>query len=407
MPSKFRPFMAPLCLAILLAAGTTHAQTGSRSAPSGPAGTPASVSPFLPNAVITEGFDTVGTCPAGWTCANNSAVVGTTTWFQGNDTVFPAQAGATTAYIGANFNSTTGTNTISTWLVSPQVNFGTGASLSFWTRTVTTPQFADRLEVRLSTAGASTNVGTGPTGVGDFTTLLTTVNPNLVLSTNCPITPTTGYPNAWCQVTVTNAGGIPTAGSGRIAFRYFVTSGGPTGANSDYIGIDTFSFDEGVAGTPGLTLAKRVQTSSNAANCPTATTSVTVPAGTQVYYCYQATNTGTLALQTHTLTDTAFGTPIVSNLQFALAAGASSPWVVSPAVTVTGNTTSAANWSACAQATTCTGAPAGTTAAATVAAGAVTAALQAAQSVPTLGGPALLMLGLLLLGVAVVTLRRH
>jgi hypothetical protein len=407
MSSKLRPFTAPLCLAILLAAGTTHAQTGSRTAPAGPASTPASVSPFLPNAVITEAFDTVGACPAGWACTNNSAVVGTTTWFQGNSAVFPAQAGAPTAYIGANFNSTTGANTISTWLVSPQVNFGTGATLSFWTRTVTASPFPDRLEVRLSTAGASTNVGTGPTGVGDFTNLLTTVNPNLVTTTNCPITPTTGYPDTWCQITVTNAGGIPTTGSGRIAFRYFVTNGGPDGANSNYIGIDTFSFDEGVAGTPGLSLAKRVQTSSNAANCPTATTSVTVPAGTQVYYCYRATNTGTLALQTHTLTDTAFGAPIVSNLQFALAAGASSPWVVSPPVTVTGNTTSAANWSAWAPAPLCTGAPAGTTAAATVAAGAVTAALQATQSVPALGGPALLMLALLLLGVAAVTLRRH
>ena len=39
--------------------------------------------------------------------------------------------------------------------------------------------FADRLELRLSTNGASTNVGTTTTSVGDFTTLLLTVNPLL------------------------------------------------------------------------------------------------------------------------------------------------------------------------------------------------------------------------------------
>ena len=399
-------------LSLLLAVGTAaagmaHAQTDSRAPQPAATTAPAADSTFLPNAVITEAFDAVGTCPAGWTCANNSAAIGTTNWFQGNATVFPAQAGDPGAYIGANFNNTTGSNTISNWLISPQVDFGTGATLSFWTRTVDTTLFADRLEVRLSTAGASVNVGSGPTDTGDFTTLLTTVNPNLVLTSACPITPATGYPNAWCQITVTNAGGIPSTGSGRIAFRYFVPLGGPDGDNSNYIGIDTFSFDEGVAGTPGLSLVKRVQTSANAANCPTAGTSVTVAPGTQVYYCYQATNTGTLTLQTHDVTDTAFAAPIASNLQFTLAGGASSPWLVSPAVTVTGPTSSGATWSACAQATNCTGAPAGTTATAAVTAGAVTAAvLQGAQPVDTLDPVALLMLGLLLLGVGALVLRR-
>jgi hypothetical protein len=83
------------------------------------------------------------------------------------------------------------------------------------------------LEVRLSTNGASTNVGTGA-AVGDFTTLLLSINPTLT---------TTGYPTSWTQFTVTISG-LPAPTSGRIAFRYYVTSGGPTGTNSDYIGID-------------------------------------------------------------------------------------------------------------------------------------------------------------------------
>jgi hypothetical protein len=88
------------------------------------------------------------------------------------------------------------------------------------------------MEVRLSTNGASTNVGTGSTAVGDFTTLLTSINPGLV---------TGGYPAAWTEYTITISG-LGGATSGRLAFRYFVTGGGPSGDNSNFIGIDTFSY---------------------------------------------------------------------------------------------------------------------------------------------------------------------
>ncbi len=391
--------------AILLVPALAVAANGSRTPPpAGPAPVPAP-EVFLPNAVITQGFDTLtGTspnqCVSGWTCINNSSPLGTTGWFQGNPGVFPAQAGATNAYIGANFNNTSGTGTIDNWLITPQVSFGIGATLSFWSRTVTSPQFADRLEIRLSTAGASTNVA-------DFTVVLGTINPNLV-GTAGPCVPTAsgtgGYPNAWCQYTLTAAQGIPTSGSGRIAFRYFVPNGGPKGENSDYIGIDTFSFDEGVVGTPGLSLVKRVQTSSNVADCPSAVPTLSVPAGSQVYYCYRATNTGTLTLQTHNLTDTAFGSPILTNLQFTLAPSANSPWVISPPVTVTQQVSSAATWSACAQATNCTGAPAGTTATATVAAGVVVAF--GLQAVDTLSDGAKYLFVLILLGIGLAAVRR-
>ena len=84
----------------------------------------------------------------------------------------------------------------------------------------------------MSTNGASSNVGTTATDVGDFITLLLDINPTYT---------TTGYPNVWTQFTVTVSGlGSPT--TGRLAFRYFVENGGPSGANSDYIGIDTFAF---------------------------------------------------------------------------------------------------------------------------------------------------------------------
>ena len=185
---------------------------------------------------ITENFDVVPV--AGWTTQNNSVPVGSTGWFAGNSAVFPSQAGAPNAYIGSNFNATTGANTISNWLIVPNRTMVNGDTYRFWTRTTTANPFPDRLQVRLSTAGASTNVGTGPTGLGDFTTLLLDINPTYDIGGV--------YPEVWTQFTVTISG-LAGPTSGRIAFRYFVENGGPAGDNSNFIGIDTFSYTPFVA----------------------------------------------------------------------------------------------------------------------------------------------------------------
>ncbi len=164
--------------------------------------------------------------PAGWAVQNNSVAGGLTGWFQGNTTVFGANSAPD--YIAANFNNTSGNNTISNWLFTPGVTLKNGDKFSFYTRT-TSGLFPDRLQVRMSTNGTSTNVGTTPTSVGDYSTLLLDINPTYTSS---------GYPTAWTQYTLTMSG-LPAAGvSGRLAFRYFVEGGGPAGANSDYIGID-------------------------------------------------------------------------------------------------------------------------------------------------------------------------
>ena len=57
---------------------------------------------------------------------------------------------------------------------------------------------------------------------------------------------TTGFPSDWTLYTHTVTG-VPTPTNCKIAFRYFVTSGGPTGLNSDYIGIDTFTVNRPTA----------------------------------------------------------------------------------------------------------------------------------------------------------------
>ncbi len=191
--------------------------------------------PVCPPTVI-EGFDAIMTLPgAGWHQQNLSSPIGTTAWFQGNPIVFPAHTGEPDSYIGANFNNAAGAGTISNWLITPVVTLQDGAQLSFYTRTVTVGKFPDRLQVRMSTAGASTNVGTTATDVGDFTTLLLEINPTQVLGV---------YPNVWTQFTGTVTG-VSGPMQGRLALRYFVTDAGPIGVHSDYIGIDTVTYSGG------------------------------------------------------------------------------------------------------------------------------------------------------------------
>jgi hypothetical protein len=156
-----------------------------------------------------------------------SAPAGASSIFQGS-TPFAAFDGAlVTSYVGMNFQNGAGTATLSTWLFAPEMDLTTGLTVSFYTRTVSTPAFPDRLQVHYSTSGASVNAGATATSVGDFTLLL---DINSAYSTS-------GYPTDWTQFTVS----VPAfAGTGRVALRYFVENGGPAGSNSDYIGIDAF-----------------------------------------------------------------------------------------------------------------------------------------------------------------------
>lgn len=182
---------------------------------------------------ITEHFDNVpGLIQSGWYFRNNSAPMGNRTWLQGNSTIFSSQSLLPESFVGAGFESGSGASDISDWMLTPPVQLKNGDQIKFWTRTVTAPQYADRLEVRLSTNGNSTNVGTLSSDVGDFTTLLQTINPSLTLI---------DYPNAWTEYTLT-VSGLPTVLTGRIGFRYYVTDGGLDGTNSDYIGIDNFRY---------------------------------------------------------------------------------------------------------------------------------------------------------------------
>ncbi len=199
---------------------------------------------------LAEGFDNVGALPGrGWVLQNNSQPIGTTGWFQGDPSVFAAHDGDPNAYIGADFDNGSGRATISNWLLTPTVPLASGATVTFWTRkTSTNPGFyPDRLQVRMSTAGSSADVGTTATDVGAFTRVLLDINPTYAGS---------GYPIAWTRFDIT-IGGLPPGTAGRIGFRYFVENGGPQGLRSNFIGLDSFEFTEAppVASASAMSLA--------------------------------------------------------------------------------------------------------------------------------------------------------
>lgn len=188
---------------------------------------------------FSEGFNG-SVVPTGWTLTNNSTRASTgSLWSVApgildstGAVVVPAFEGDTYALV--NYTSVgSGTGTISNWLISPEI-FGiqNGDTFSFYTTTTPSSAYPDRLEFRLSSAGAGVDVGTTVTSVGSFSTVLATVNSGLTVG---------GYPTTWTQVTAT-VSGLAAPIDGRVAFRYFVTSGGPSGANSNIIGVDAFSY---------------------------------------------------------------------------------------------------------------------------------------------------------------------
>ncbi|MFO1305654.1 MAG: IPTL-CTERM sorting domain-containing protein [Burkholderiales bacterium] len=276
---------------------------------------------------LTENFDNVaGLAGAGWSIINNSAPAGSTAWFQGNTAVFTSQGGAANSYAAANFNAAAFGGNASLWALSPVLNLQDGVVVSFYTRTEASAPAPDRLELRMSLNGASTNVGATDTSVGDFTNVLVSVNPGQTAG---------GYPSTWTQFTVTLSGLPPGVTQGRIGFRYFVTN---TAVNGDYIGIDSLVVS---GGPPDMTIAKShvgnfaqgqvgaayTLTATNSGGQPTSGTVTvvdTLPAGLTATAMSGAGWTCTLGTLTCTRSD-------------ALAAGASYP-----AITLTVNVSGSA-----------------------------------------------------------------
>ncbi len=135
---------------------------------------------------------------------------GTTSWFQGNSTVFPAYEGPANGYVGQNFNGANG-NLIDQWLISPPVTVNAGDTLSFWHRSPDNTIYDDSIFVRYSTTAGTTPAAFDVTW-GRY----------MVSKTG------------WARWT----GTFPTSGTIRFAIQYYHTQGGPTGNYSDYFGLD-------------------------------------------------------------------------------------------------------------------------------------------------------------------------
>ncbi|NJN54244.1 MAG: hypothetical protein HC804_05470 [Anaerolineae bacterium] len=91
---------------------------------------------------------------------------------------------------------------------------------------------------------------------------------------------------------------------------------------------------------PGIALAKTV--GSDPAVCATNST-IVVPAGTAVTYCYEVSNTGTLTLSMHTLVDSELG-DLLTDFAYDLPPGASV--FVTATATITQSTINTATWTA-------------------------------------------------------------
>lgn len=184
--------------------------------------------------LLTEGFENINNLP-GWVRLNVSSlppIDGSDRWLQGSPNLFPSHEGASNAYLATDVNAS-GCCIISNWIALPPLMVENGTEFTFYTRARQGSQFPDRLEVRVSTQ-IGTVFPVSSTDVGSFTELLLSINPDLEIG---------GYPEEWELQTIV-VSGLSGPTDVRFAFRYFVTDGGLSGANSDYIGIDTVSVSE-------------------------------------------------------------------------------------------------------------------------------------------------------------------
>jgi len=193
--------------------------------------------------VYSNGFDSA--FPSDWITTNQSTPSTTTLWFKSTSytaasTQFSGgqgQAGGLNSLAGVNYTSTSGAGDISNWLITGVINVQDGDIVSFYARKGTsgTVDYPDRLELRYSTVASTVVPSGGSTDVGSFTNLGVSVNPDLL----------TGFvfPKVWTKYSFTVSGVGTTPVPVTFAFRYYVTDGGPSGNNSDLIGIDTFSVD--------------------------------------------------------------------------------------------------------------------------------------------------------------------
>ena len=161
--------------------------------------------------VVNEGFNDVTTLAgSGWVLNNASTPIGpVANWFQGDQTVFAAFAGAPQAYIASNFNNAAPGGTLANFLFTPVFTTQGGGTVSFWARSPSGETgFTDHIRV------GRTMGGTTP---GDF----------IQVGTDITLTDT------WTQYSFSIAAqGV--GATGRAVIEYF-----GLGDTSNYVGVDS------------------------------------------------------------------------------------------------------------------------------------------------------------------------
>ncbi len=171
--------------------------------------------------VLSESFDNVaGLSGSGWVLTNNSTSP-SQAWFQGNAGVFPADSGTANSYVAASFLSSN-SGAVSNWLITPVLLLDSSSMVSFLVRAAG-EGFLDKIELRLSVNGASADVGSTATSVGDF---------GILLGSYASDTAGGWDTQSFSLVSLQ----LPTIG--RLAFRYVVADVATAG---NYIGIDSVS----------------------------------------------------------------------------------------------------------------------------------------------------------------------
>jgi hypothetical protein len=208
-----------------------------------------SLVPQVALASLSEGFEAVSNLTSsGWVFTNNSdpAPLSPAPWSQGVTTVsnFAAQSGPGNSFAQVGLESTSGdpitldNGTISNWLITPELDFSAGGTFSFFVRTFGGNDRPELIEVRQSIAGASFDVGSTGTSLGDFTTLVGSAG-DAINVTSGGGSGSTIKSGVWSRFSFNIA---PTGGTGRLAFRYFATNGGVNGSQNAYSAIDTVDF---------------------------------------------------------------------------------------------------------------------------------------------------------------------
>jgi PEP-CTERM motif len=121
--------------------------------------------------LLSENFDDVANLN-GWLKTYESTPGGSTQWYQGDQTLFAAQAGSSESYIAANYNSAPANGQIKDWLITPVFSTELRGEVTFWAKADLIPNYADKVSFGFSNGSSNTAsfaLGAVTTVAGDWT----------------------------------------------------------------------------------------------------------------------------------------------------------------------------------------------------------------------------------------------